>query len=260
MLNYRKTMLGVSLLALIGVWMGCSSDTSPVASYSASKSHTAAHSQIVDIPDANLASAIRTALGRPASDATSRISTADLRSLTTLRAGGRGIVNLTGLEYATNLDTLSLNHNKITDISPLEDLTGLKYLDLYANYTIPSISPLAGLINLEWLAVGGNPLNGNVGPLAGLTKLKLLRVHATGLGDSGLKTLAHALTDLEHLNISKSGRITDFSPLTCLENLEVLVLRNMGRRLYITNLAGFREPKPLALFYLAANGVTLVWD
>ena len=40
MLNYRKTMLAASLLALIGVWMGCSNDTSPVASYSASKTNT----------------------------------------------------------------------------------------------------------------------------------------------------------------------------------------------------------------------------
>ena len=64
MLNYLKTLLGFSLLALIGVWIGCSSKTSPVAS-SNSASKTAAEQQVVifNILDSKLERVIKQELG-----------------------------------------------------------------------------------------------------------------------------------------------------------------------------------------------------
>jgi carbon monoxide dehydrogenase subunit G len=92
---------------------------------------------IVNIPDANLAAALSQATGKPVNS----ITDTDLQALTSLNIGHKNIVNLTGLEYATNLTTLTANNNSITDLSPLSGLNNLHILDLSFNY-ITDFSPL----------------------------------------------------------------------------------------------------------------------
>lgn len=70
----------------------------------------------VNITDASLRAALYTALGRNRMDAIDR---AELARLTTLNAADSGITNLTGLEFAVNLNTLDLRNNSITSIAPL---------------------------------------------------------------------------------------------------------------------------------------------
>ena len=65
------------------------------------------------------------------------------------------IVNLTGLEYATNLTNLHLDNNQISDLSPLANLTNLTYINLSDNQ-ITSIEPLANLTNLQFLNIAKN--------------------------------------------------------------------------------------------------------
>ena len=163
-----------------------------------------------------------------------------LTKLENLNLSGNSITDLRPLSSLTNLKWLDLQRNRISDISPLAGLTGLKHLDLYTN-RISNISPLTGLdplaalTNLEWLAIGANELNGDIGPVASLTGLKFLKINAFGLKDSELKTLAHALTDLERLNLS-SNPITNLYPLTCLPNLRYLFLRKtIPNRIDTTN-------------------------
>lgn len=69
-----------------------------------------------------------------------------------------GIQDITGLEYAKNLEDLSLFNGLITDISPLAGLTNLKKLSLSSN-RIRDISPLAGFTNLAELSLEHNPLD-----------------------------------------------------------------------------------------------------
>jgi len=57
---------------------------------------------VVTFPDPNLEAAVREAIGKP----TGPIYRSDLEDLTGLRAGDRNIVDLTGLEHATNLTWL----------------------------------------------------------------------------------------------------------------------------------------------------------
>ncbi|MBA5942306.1 MAG: leucine-rich repeat domain-containing protein [Methanophagales archaeon] len=107
--------------------------------------------QVVIFPDPNLEAAIREALGIPADV---NIYRSDLERLTELRASNRGISDLTGLEYAVNLQGLRLGWNQITDISPLSALTELRVLHLDRNQ-IADITPLSGLTKLgevefEW--------------------------------------------------------------------------------------------------------------
>ena len=92
----------------------------------------------VTFPDASLEAAIREAINKPEGP----IYMSDLKSLTTLEAREMGISDLSGLEYLTNLRYLELWYNNISDLSPLAGLTNLDYLFLTSN-NISDLSPLA---------------------------------------------------------------------------------------------------------------------
>ena len=104
--------------------------------------------------DAALRAAVERALGK---DAGATITAEDLSTLTGLSARERNIDDLTGLELATNLETLILGRNEIADVSPLAGLTQLGYLGLPDN-RIADITPLTGLARLWGLSLQGNPL------------------------------------------------------------------------------------------------------
>ena len=268
-----KTLLGFALSGLAAVWIGCSSDSSPV-SPSASKALT--DTTAVSIPDANLRREIAL-LGSPVYDATIPITEAEMLRLTVLKASGKGIRSLVGLEHATNLDTLILASNKIRDVAPLAGLTGLKWLDLQRNGRIRDVTPLAGLINLEALHLyqqgGGfelSPLNGltklkrfgigdgefrgKVGPLvANMPDLEWLKVNGTNIGNLDFLV---GLTKLEWLNISANGTITDFKPLTCLPSLETLIVRRLPRLLETNEVGAQVFNKHIQ--YLMDNDVTVI--
>ena len=82
----------------------------------------------------------------------------DMVPLILLEAESSAIVNLTGIEYSTNLLELFLPDNQISDISPLARLTNLSYLLLSGNQ-ISDISDLARLTSLDYLTLNSNPLN-----------------------------------------------------------------------------------------------------
>jgi len=77
--------------------------------------------------DANLKTAVEEKLGKTNPTPT------DMLALKDLLAYGKGIADLTGIEYATNLQELNLYGNQISDLSPLSGLTGLSTLWLGAN-------------------------------------------------------------------------------------------------------------------------------
>ena len=210
MIKSLKTLLGLSLLGFFGVWTGCSSDSAPVAPYSASKAQdtSPASNPEVVFTDVGLTQAVRAVL-LPADDITTTLYQADLLRLTVLKASDKGIKSLSGLEYATNLDTLVLDNNSITDVTPLARLTNLEYLNLNNN-GITSLTPLAGLTNLEHLKLvrqhnksmpkGSQGLR-DVTHLAGLTNLKRLHLYANSITD--ISSLA-GLTKLTHFGIGGS--------------------------------------------------------
>ena len=73
-------------------------------------------------PDENLEAAIRDALDKPVGE---EITVDELANLTTLSAEGNLITDLSGLEYCTNLESLGLGNNNISDISALVANSGL---------------------------------------------------------------------------------------------------------------------------------------
>ena len=143
------------------------------------------------MPDANLRTAVRSALNLNNNDT---LTQAGMANLTTLTARNAQISNLTGLEHATNLQKLDLRDNTISNISALSGLTNLESLKLKGN-NISSVSALSGLTSLTLLNLKENNIS-NISDLSGLTNLEHLRVDANS--------------------------ITDVQPLTSLVNLERL--------------------------------------
>ena len=82
------------------------------------------------MPDANLRTAVRSALSLGNNDT---LTQAGMANLTRLTARNAQISNLTGLEHATNLQKLDFRDNSISSISALSGLTDLTLLNLKEN-------------------------------------------------------------------------------------------------------------------------------
>ena len=171
--------------------------------------------EVVSIPDANLATVVRETLGLAPGDAVTQL---DMLRLRHLEASVRQITDLTGLENAVNLTSLSLGGNQIRDITPLAGSTILEVLELNGN-SISNLSPLAVMPNLTFLALDGNAV-ADLSPLAGLTVLDYLELSNNSISD--LSPLA-GLTDLEYLNLNGNA-VADLSPLASLTHLGRLEL------------------------------------
>ena len=168
---------------------------------------------VVHIPDPNLHVAIAEALGKTPNVP---ITAEEMGGLNELRTNGRGIEDLTGLQFATNVTFLQLEDNKISDLSPIAGLIKLRDLRLARN-SISDISPLKDLKNLKVLGCSHNPIF-DISPLAGLTELSNLHIDRTL--HKGLSPLA-GLINLAYLNIVGND-FTDLSPLAGLVNLKAL--------------------------------------
>jgi len=130
-----------------------------------------------------------------------------------------GVRDITGLEYAVNLQDLSLRWNAIRDLSPLSGLTNLEKLDLSRNQASDP-SPLSGLTNLRHLDYHENEIT-DISALSSLTRLETLILHENQISD--ISALA-GMTDIRHLDLL-SNQISDVSPLLGLTRLERLDLR-----------------------------------
>ena len=149
------------------------------------------------MPDPNLRQAVRQELEIDTNIPLTKADMLQLAALDILRLQiTEKISDLTGLEYAINLEVLIVAQNRIQDLRPLASLTKLTFLDLGGN-TISDVSPLAGLVSLEVLGLWSNQIV-DVSPLAGLVNLRDLSL--------------------------SNNRIEDFSPLAGLVNLEVLII------------------------------------
>ena len=165
---------------------------------------------IVHIPDPNLRAAIEEQLGKAQG---TPITQAEMQTLTQLDARKRGIQDLIGIKFATNLEDLYLFGNEISDISPLAQLKSLGHLYLSEN-EISDISPLAQLSELRDLSLADNQIS-DFSPLAELKQLWGLNIRKSQISD--ISPLA-GLNKLTHLYLS-DNQISDISPLTQLNKL-----------------------------------------
>ena len=151
---------------------------------------------VVHIPDPNLRAAIAESLGKSPN---APITVEEMEGLKRLEPWNRGIHDLTGLHFATNLTWLNLNDNQVSDLSPIAGLINLSVLK-FSRGNVSDLSPLAGLINLKELRFSRENNISDLSPLAGLI-------------------------NLEHLTFS-NGKVSDISPLAGLVNLKVITAWN----------------------------------
>ena len=185
-----------------------------------------------------------------------------MATLEKLNLNGKDINDLTGLEFAIDLNWLAINDNNIPDFSPiaglakltefrfhrnpvsdLSPLAGLKNLTglWFADTQVADLTPLAGLINLEKLDFASRHIS-DLSPLKNLKNLTLLWPRGARVSDlspiaeltnvksflmwgspvSDLSPFA-GFTQLEHLDIC-GARISDLTPVAGLTNLKVLRL------------------------------------
>ena len=158
---------------------------------------------VVNFPDPNLDDVIRGWIGKPTGD----IYESDLVRLSRLRAYGKDIIDLTGLEYCTSLTTLWLPGSQISDIAPLSNLVNLFTLYLGWN-NISDVSPLSNLTSLTILDLRANQIS-DISALSSLTSLTKLYLGGNQISDISALSSLTSLTEL-HLN---NNQIDNVSPL-----------------------------------------------
>ncbi len=174
---------------------------------------------VVHIPDPNLRAVIAETLGKSPN---APITVQEMKRLTKLDARkDRGIKDLTGLQFATNLVELYLGWytgegNQVNDLSPIAGLINLRVLFLHHN-PISDISPVRGLTNLTDLMLYDTLIT-DISPVRGLTNLTILHFHGTEVTD--LSPLA-GLINLKNLAFAYKGG-SDLTPLVGLINLETI--------------------------------------
>ena len=150
----------------------------------------------------------------------SKLEMEKIESINYSRMGvGSTICSISGLEYATNLESLDLSSNSITDITPLKNLKKLYYLDLSCN-VITDITALTNLTNLEVLELSENQIK-DITPLENLINLRVLYLSLNYITDI---TALSNMTNLQWLYLERN-QITDITALSNLTNLTLLSLR-----------------------------------
>ena len=173
----------------------------------------------VHIPDTNLRAAVAEALGKTPN---APITAEEMERLGRLDARNRGIQDLTGLQFGTNLWFLRFDDNEISDLSPLASLINLRELWLHDNL-LHDISPVRGLTNLTRLEFDESSVS-DISVVRGLTNLTYLEFDHTLVSDI---SAVRNLTNLTHLEFHDT-LVSDLSPVTRLINLEGLSFSHEG--------------------------------
>ena len=140
------------------------------------------------------------------------------------------IHDLSGLEYAVNLEYLDLSGNSINDLTPLSGMMKLKYLNL-SHCGMTSLDAIANLPLLEELYFFDSNIS-DFSVLSNLTTLTHLQLTYHHINDPGF--LAN-LTNITWLNLERCW-IPDLTPLTSMPNLT---------HLYLNECEGFSDWGPL---------------
>lgn len=163
-----------------------------------------ATSTLIIIPDVTLKQAILKQLGL-ANDV--ELTQDDMAKLKHLDINSTDLYSLEGIEYAKNLETISLSGmTKLTDFKPLEQLTNLT-----------SVSFQAGAFNDE-----------NFPNLEANQKLTNLSIGKNTIIDNSVLDKINRISSLKYLNIDQNQKITTIAPLKSLPNLLALSVQFCG--------------------------------
>ncbi|MFB7120687.1 leucine-rich repeat domain-containing protein [Bacillus tropicus] len=149
------------------------------------------------------------------------ITKKDLLQIKTLSIySGKGINEIAGLEYMTNLEKLTLRESNVTDISAISKLRGLKYVDLTSN-SIESIHPIGQLENINMLFLRDNKIS-DLTPLSKIKKIKTLDLIGNNIKD--IQPL-FTLSTMKQLYLA-NNQISDLTGIDRLNNVKLLWIGN----------------------------------
>ncbi|UCR88817.1 leucine-rich repeat domain-containing protein [Mycetocola spongiae] len=157
--------------------------------------------ELVNMPDAALSAAILQKTQQPT------LTRGVLRSLRDLMAPDAGITDLTGLEYASQLDLVDLSKNPITTLEPMRGLTEIRQLNV-SSTAITSLDPLSTLPILDYVRFNWTKV-ADLEPLRNATKL--WRIEAAGTQITSIDPVQN-LNELIGIYLQETG-VSDLSPL-----------------------------------------------
>ena len=194
---------------------------------------------IVTIPDTNLKAALNKAIDSNRAD-DQAITQSELEGLSgELNLSSKGISNLKGIQYCTNINALTLKDNNITSLFPLYKMQNLQQLILDGNKELSDLNPIADLTNLTLLKVQKCKIS-NIDSLKNLTNLTELWLNSNHISDiSSLK----GLTNLTELHLDG-------------QNITGLKVRSNESEATISNIIKGLDGNPIAI----ANGDGYTYD
>ncbi len=149
-----------------------------------------------------------------------------VKSLIVVEAKSKGIKDVSGLEYMTNLENLTLEEVKIENIQFISKLRQLKSLSITYG-ELEDVGPLAELEHVEILSLRNNKIS-DLSPLSQMKKINMLDLN--------------------------SNYIKDIKPLFTVTSLRTLTVAN--NQISNANLAGIEQLKNVRNLSLSNNGLT----
>ncbi|MCF2580726.1 leucine-rich repeat domain-containing protein [Bacteroides caecigallinarum] len=161
-----------------------------------------------------------------------------IEAVTSLNIEGKNLTDISGIEYFTNLTSLSCGDNQLTAL-PVEKLTNLT--NLYCSDNQLTALPVENLTNLTLLYCSNNQLTALlVEKLSKLTNLRCNDNQLTALPVENLSQLTELSCSYNQLTELPVGNLTELTVLNCdnnqltalpVENLTVLEQLNCGTNL-----------------------------
>lgn len=211
--NFTGILIFLLMLSLL--LMSCSGSSDPVTGNNPDNEPEPEEPEIVNIPDDLLLAQIRLALDI---DENTDITPELMLELTELDINASedfsgeisGISDLTGLEYAENLEYLRFSYTEVTDLSPISNLENIWYLR-FNNTQITDMSPLSNIKSLTYF--NANTVTGvtDISPLAGNTELRTAILREVPFGNEGMETIRN-FTTIHRINMRDTG-VTDITVL-----------------------------------------------
>lgn len=131
--------------------------------------------------------------------------------------------SIKGIEYAENLQYVSLPYQPIEDLSPLANLTKIRYINITGNGKVQDFSFLNKLVNVEELHIRMVKVK-NIDALKNYKKLYFLDADSCEISD--FSPLSN-LVNLKYLNLDKNiFKENSAEAFSKLVNLEVLNINN----------------------------------
>ncbi len=147
-----------------------------------------------------------------------------VKSLIVVEAKNKGIQDVSGLEYMTNLENLTLEEVKLENIQFISKLRKLKSLSITYG-ELEDIGSLAELEHIEFLTLRNNKIS-DLSPLSQMKKIKMLDVNSNYIKDIKPLFTVTSLRDLTMANnqISNAG----LEGIHQLKDLKILEISNNG--------------------------------